>query len=169
MIPNFRTFLKESVWMDIHKRSVGDTDRKEENVNLLDFDGLYDYIESNYSLSDEDTLTICHNGPKPVGICVLFGSYSANNIDYDFYIDYKKNDVNGKSEITFYKYLEEKWGDLIQKLKDKFVLVDCGHNIFGETTSAISILPQSGNVDNKFFIEVVDFISQNTTSYIKKK
>ena len=48
MIPDFKTYLKESVWMDIHRRSNGDQERKEENLNYMDCNDLYNYILQNY-------------------------------------------------------------------------------------------------------------------------
>ena len=41
--------VNESIWSDIQDRSSGETKRKEDDVNLLDYDGLYDYIKSKYS------------------------------------------------------------------------------------------------------------------------
>ena len=41
--------VNESIWSDIQDRSMGKTVRKEDDVNLFDYDGLYDYIKSKYS------------------------------------------------------------------------------------------------------------------------
>ena len=48
MIPDFKTYLKESVWMDIHRRSNGDQERKEDDINNLDLDEFYQYLKSRY-------------------------------------------------------------------------------------------------------------------------
>ena len=48
-IKSFKKFIEESIWSDIQDRSAGDVVRKEDDVNLLDYDGLYDYIKSKYS------------------------------------------------------------------------------------------------------------------------
>ena len=40
--------ITESIWSDMQDRSAGDTVRKEDDVNLLDSDGLYDYINKHY-------------------------------------------------------------------------------------------------------------------------
>lgn len=48
MIPNFKTYLKESIWMNIHKRSNNELDRKEEDINLLNVDGLENYLNELY-------------------------------------------------------------------------------------------------------------------------
>ena len=49
MIPDFKTFIKESIWSDIQDRSAGDTVRKEDDVNLLDKDEFYDYLKNKYN------------------------------------------------------------------------------------------------------------------------
>ena len=36
--------INESIWSDMQDRSAGDVVRKEDDINLLDSDGLYDYI-----------------------------------------------------------------------------------------------------------------------------
>lgn len=49
MIPDFKTYLKESVWMDIHKHSNGDMDRREDDVNNLSPDEFVGYINEHYT------------------------------------------------------------------------------------------------------------------------
>ena len=44
----------ESIWSDIQDRSSGETIRKEDDVNLLDFKGLYNYILGHYDYPDEE-------------------------------------------------------------------------------------------------------------------
>ena len=43
--------LNESIWGGILDRGRGDSERKEDDVNLLNRDGLYDYIFSKYEIS----------------------------------------------------------------------------------------------------------------------
>ena len=39
MIPDFKTFIKESIWSDMQDRSTGDTVREEDKfVNQMDYD-----------------------------------------------------------------------------------------------------------------------------------
>ena len=49
MIPDFKTFIKESLWSEIQDRSSGDAIRKEDDVNLLDRDEFYDYLKNKYN------------------------------------------------------------------------------------------------------------------------
>ena len=49
MIPDFKTFIKESIWSDIQDRSMGKTVRKEDSVNNLDRNDFYDYLKNKYN------------------------------------------------------------------------------------------------------------------------
>ena len=40
--------ISESAWGDMMRRGSGENIRTEDNVNLLDFEGLYNYIKSRY-------------------------------------------------------------------------------------------------------------------------
>ena len=45
MVKKFEEFIRESLWTDIQRRSAGDTIRKEDDVNILDCEGLFNYIK----------------------------------------------------------------------------------------------------------------------------
>ena len=49
MIPDFKTFIKESIWSDIQDSSMGKTVRKEDAVNNLDRNEFYDYLKNKYN------------------------------------------------------------------------------------------------------------------------
>lgn len=48
MIPDFKTYINESIWSDIQKRSAGDTVRKEDDVNNLDIEEFFAYLTEHY-------------------------------------------------------------------------------------------------------------------------
>ena len=52
MIPNFKTYIKESVWGDLHSRGIGELEREEDKgrINLLNKDEFFKYIKSNYEV-----------------------------------------------------------------------------------------------------------------------
>ena len=52
MIPDFKTYIGESVWADIHRRSNGDQIRKEDDVNNFDINEFCDYLNSRYIFYD---------------------------------------------------------------------------------------------------------------------
>jgi hypothetical protein len=49
MIPDFNTYIKESHWSEMNRRSQGITRRKEDNVNLLKPKEFVDYLNNRYS------------------------------------------------------------------------------------------------------------------------
>ena len=48
MIPNFKTYIKESIWSDIQDRSAGETVRKEDDVDRLNYDEFFVYLTEHY-------------------------------------------------------------------------------------------------------------------------
>ena len=53
MIPDFKTYLKESIWADIHKRSNGVQIRKEDDyIDKLDFNEFIQYLDDTYESTD---------------------------------------------------------------------------------------------------------------------
>ena len=40
--------LSESIWSDMQDRSMGEKIRKEDDIELLDIDGFYDYLVKRY-------------------------------------------------------------------------------------------------------------------------
>ena len=52
-IKSFKKFIEESIWSDIQDRSTGETERKEDDVNLLDLNEFYKYIKEQYKTKVE--------------------------------------------------------------------------------------------------------------------
>lgn len=48
MIPDFKTFIKESIWSDIQDRSMGKTVRKEDDISNLDYVEFFKYLTEHY-------------------------------------------------------------------------------------------------------------------------
>ena len=48
--------ITESIWSDMQDRSAGENVRKEDDVDLLDRDGFYDYLVNHY---EECLLYLC--------------------------------------------------------------------------------------------------------------
>ena len=65
MIPDFKTYIKESIWSDIQDRSSGDTIRKEDEVSYSTLededctvDLLYKYLIKNYEVLGDDKIVL---------------------------------------------------------------------------------------------------------------
>lgn len=186
MIPDFKTYLKESVWVDMHKRSNGSQERKEDDINLMDEMELYDYIDIHYG----DDLEYYNTGPfvqntddsivveviEDVSIYYSFikeepynifvANYHGKKIDAakledDFYVEKRRNGY----KIT------EKDGTICNKTYIRLIkfFIDNRDSI---TESVWSDMHKRSNgeqerKEDKFNPEYVDF-GENTTVYWAK-
>lgn len=48
MIPDFKTYINESIWSDMEDRGTGEIQKNEDNLELLDLAGLLDWFKSHY-------------------------------------------------------------------------------------------------------------------------
>ena len=48
MIPDFKTYITESIWSDIQDRSMGKTVRKEDDIDHLDYVEFFAYLTEHY-------------------------------------------------------------------------------------------------------------------------
>ena len=149
--------ITESIWSDIQDRSMGKTVRKEDDVNLLDRDGFYNYIMEHYKTTTEDV-----TGPYAI--------INSENADY-INIPILEDETNtlyrvimwhfNKDEryitIPYRKTFQE--SDLFVKIRDTFKLQPNKDKL----KPLFKIFPKDNKkVDNKFFLEVIDFIIDNT-------
>ena len=65
MIPDFKTYIRESFWGDVHKRSIGDEVRKEDYVPYSTLekkdctvDVLYKYLINNYEVLGDEQIVL---------------------------------------------------------------------------------------------------------------
>ena len=57
MIPDFKTFIKESIWSDMQDRSSGEVVRKEDDIDHLDYEEFFVYLTKHYQPKSKKTLT----------------------------------------------------------------------------------------------------------------
>ena len=143
MIPDFKTYIKESIWSDMQDRSAGDKIRKEDDVNLLDIDGLCDYLNKHYKRTTPFAFITNIGGILSVPII----RDTANNcIMYNY-----------KSEMKAVSIMDEivsQVDGLLNLLYDNFSIK--------EITGLYWLSPKDGSeITNKFFIDVIDFLLEN--------
>ena len=59
MIPDFKTYITESIWSDIQDRSMGKTVRKEDDISNLDYVEFFTYLTEHYkpkSIKDNEKI-----------------------------------------------------------------------------------------------------------------
>ena len=141
--------LSESVWMDIHRRSNGDQERKEDDVNLLDFNGLYEYFQNNYDVLINTSFSLDIDVKKTRIDFPVFK-------DMDTYKIYDVHIYNNKNGISLDIVLCGDVSDFTKKMKELYSLVP---KATGITNTMYEIYPKTTKkVTNKFVIEVIDFM-----------
>ena len=149
--------ITESIWSDMQDRSSGDKIRKEDDVNLLDRDGFYNYIMEHYKTTTEDV-----TGPY-----AIINSENADYINIPILEDetsilyrvimWHFNKDERYITIPYRKTFQE--SDLFVKIRDTFNLQPDKDKF----NPLFKMFPKDNKkVDNKFFLEVIDFIIDNT-------
>ena len=149
--------LSESIWSDMQDRSSGETVRKEDDVNLLDRDGFYNYIMEHYKTTTEDVTgpyaIINYKNEDYISIPILEDEINTlyKVIIWDFNKDERRIAITKRTLFVR--------SDLFVKIRDTFKLQpneDKFNHLF-------KVFPKDNKkVDNKFFLEVIDFIIDNT-------
>jgi hypothetical protein len=151
--------ITESIWSDIQDRSVGDTVRKEDDVNNLDCEELKDYITKHYK--SLNTFAIVTYVDDILGVPII-------KIDYNCCILYNPESMVGK--ICIVDDIIDCVDGLLEKLNAHFEI----KKYYGENTddeyTQYYVSPKDGSdVTNKFFIEVLDFLLDNIPDSPKYK
>lgn len=139
MIPDFKTYIGESVWADIHRRSNGTQERKEDDVNLLDIEEFFDYLDEHY---DNKVYYLELNQRSNPDICV--------GITQDILLYFKPD----RGHILL------SWS----RVKIKMPFLDELSNRFDVENPNVMrriITDKDGNCTNKTFIDVIDFFIEH--------
>ena len=169
MIPDFKTFIKESIWSDIQDRSAGEITRKEDDINCLDMLGLLDYIQNKYELSKE-VMTLSSS----IGIPLF--SYKSHIMYLIISFTYSQDKIRDVySRVIYEPPLKNISSILKQKYLTKISKENTMSKYFGRYVALISTKPKKGDIDNRFVIDVINtYIDimdtlKNIDKYIKRK
>ena len=137
--------LSESIWSDMQDRSSGEIVRKEDDINLLDFDEFIEYLETHYELIDpyKDFQMLSYNR---IYICAF--AYKCKDDSLSLFWLYLHND-DGKYTLTINKTAQKY--QIFDLLKKEYIIKDA-------KTWHYIIIPKNKKTDKKFFIEVLTFI-----------
>ena len=135
--------ITESIWSDMQDRSAGETVRKEDDVNLLDSDGLYDYINKHYKRIAP--FAFITNIGGMLSVPIIRGTVH-NCVWYSPESEIKAVSI-GDGIIS-------QVDGLLNLLYDNFSIK--------EITRLYWLSPKDGSeITNKFFIDVIDFLLEN--------
>ena len=172
MIPDFKTFISESIWSDMQDRSAGDTIRKED-----EFNDICKFIEKHYFVGfvgmdniefKDDYIHI------PIYKVVGLNSFSSVNIYRDkiTFASIDPNKYKSQSLRKFVTHIKDDINQLFGKIKDTYspeISTFDGVDHWVE----FKIVPKGGKITKEFCAEVIDFILNNTTDdnhiILKKK
>ena len=157
--------ITESIWSDMQDRSTGEKIRKEDDIELLDRDGFYDYLVKHYEYLYPKRYNILNCELSDQIIIPILKSQdgiSLNLIIWD--VDKPKD-----AFITIINESPFSSSDLFIKLRDKYKLIP-----YGRFAPKNKIEPKSerDNINKSFFISIIDTILELNTEYeplIKKK
>ena len=157
--------LSESIWSDMQDRSTGETVRKEDDVNLLDIDGFYDYLVKRYEYLYPKRYNILNYKLSHMIVIPMLKSQDGISLNLIIYNIDKPKDAF----ITIIDESPFNSSDLVIKLRDKYKLISCGRFL-----PKIKIEPKSerDNINKSFCLSIIDTILELNTEYeplIKKK
>ena len=140
--------VNESVWMDIHKRSNNEIERREERVDIMGKDGFFKYLHNHYeSLTDQSEI-VTTDGMDKIMVTAYINEH--NNRVYMIYSHI--DDPNIQNTLLIHVGSSN---PLYQKLKTVFSLSSTSF------PSSTFINPKGKPLTNSFFLDVLDFILDN--------
>ena len=150
--------INESIWSDMQDRSAGEIVRREDDVNLLDRDGLYDYIYALYKQIEPFPLPLkSQTSPAHAyfSIPIFKSGYKAYRLDCTF-------ENNKISKITLMASVADV-KDFKQSLIDNFDVTTRGDG-------ALSITAKDGTVSNQVCMDLIKTMVENAPEpYLKKR
>ena len=156
MIPDFKTYLKESVWGDIRRRAEGVQDRKENDIDLLDLEGLFQYMKDHYGLYDG--LNITKYEPTETLLIPVFNKGGTSGI-YQLYVENFKDPEKKILELVSPRFISS--DDLLYaKIREKYKLLTPKYNY---DKNVIIAKDEHTPATNSFVLDVLDFIIDNIT------
>ena len=159
--------LSESVWSDIHRRSNGSQVRKEDDVNLLDRQGLVYYLKEHYRCNDSTTIIQTTADGGNISVCLY-----EDTAGYLFYLLY--DNINGDRRLYISGGFREISREIYDEMSHIYTLTvnNDEEDIYGHPIGNIRVEPKGCRykiLTNEFFLEVLDFIIERIEKPLKKQ
>ena len=143
--------ITESIWSDIQDRSMGKTVRKEDDVNLLDSDGLYDYLKKHYK--GILPFAFIMNNYGMLSVPIIRGTVH-NCVWYSLESEIK--------EVSIGDGMISQVDGLLNLLYDNFSIKEINGKRDNDEYRLYWLSPKDeSEITNKFFIDVIDFLLEN--------
>ena len=165
MIPDFKTYIRESIWSDLQDRSSGEVMRKEDDVNHLNFNDFFEYLTSHYKPNNldyeirksMDFMNVNHHNILiPIEILQKEPQRPlCKSLRIEYNID------NNHTYIFIGKSLLEKYPELENILSKVYDTVS--------TSKSIRLVPKDGEVTNNKIVKLIDIILGTVKEPLLKK
>ena len=137
--------IKESVWSDIQKRSIGKQTRKEDDINLLDRKEFYEYIKNHFP-NNEDFIKLYYGQ-----LDNFFSVDCLYNLQISLVADFEEdNDTLRCIQLPINFKLN--YDNVFKKLCNSFSVTSKPHSDF------IYIKSKEGEINNQVFWNVLNFL-----------
>ena len=152
MIPDFRTYLNESLWADVQSQASGDVVKKEDDIDLMSLERFHIYLKENYNTLYYHDPIEYHDDYHYIAIPIFkyLGAYTFLNYMTQ---DGMEIELDIKNIDKIYKIVPQ----LMKGLRDNFSLDirDSQASFWTE----IRIHPKDeSEIKNSFVIQVIDNI-----------
>ena len=152
---NQKKTMNESVWSDIQDRNSGEVVRKEDDVNLLNDMAFTEYLKDTYTVNDP--ITSCEiyiDGAGEITLPVFEYNMGTRSVEFMYYTPKEKKVLIGEQFCY--------WDD---KLMDKIKKTYKTSEITVRYSNYIQIYPKKGEINNSFFLELLDFVLENANIF----
>ena len=148
--------LKESLFGNMSDKGRGEVAKKEDDINHLDLDGLWDYINSNYEIIPQAMPLKSKNDTYAfISLPAFWVRYKLYRVDFKF-----KDDKIVEIQFEANEIICSEFIDII---KEKYDVDNCGG--FG----MIKIYSKTDKLTNKDAIDIIDIVISNTKNPALKK
>ena len=170
MIPDFKTYINESIWTNINKRSEGGLERKEDDIEELNNIEFCKYLKSRYDVvNSSNGETIWTSESNIVTIPILMNpksKYEQNGKKYNHVcflqiwdINYDKRDMS----VHISGDAMRKDNAFSQTLKEQYTILN--NNYFWSEIRPLAINGRFIKPTKKFIIKLIDFIMEHPYPY----
>ena len=157
MIPDFKTYIRESIWADMEDRGTGDMVKKEDDVDQMSLETFYEYMKGKYkTLYYHDPIE--YNDSNQYIAIPIFkheNTYSFLNyvVNSETYIEF---------DIKFIKKINSKAPQIVKGLRDNFSVEMKDSQAYQWTE--IRITPKDGSeITNSFVLQVTDNLIESVS------
>ena len=155
MIPDFKTYIGESIFGNMSDKGRGETVKKEDDVNHLGEDDFISYLKTKYTISNlSPYYSSSYENVRRNGYSItLFGDDHYPSIIV--YLDIRFNaDKLQSIKINYHDPNKEFRNEVLPQLNDNFDVED----IFDGFNRYLIIKSKTGEINNKVVIDIIDFV-----------